>query len=305
MRKILNYTLLFTILALFFWYIARGWDVEVLKQIDFNGFYLLMSLFCLIIHYFLVSKLSHHLLIVKKPLAFKDYLNIYFLSQLGRYIPGKVWMILGKLEALRKKGYSVSWVTFAFFHEMLFMLLGAGVVSVLAFPFVEQFFNGLSGAYKWIASLLLFAVILFLRPVFIKLNELYGRLAKKSSNAESKEYPYSQKTIYSMTLFYSFSWLLQGVGFSLLVKSIFPFAEISPMLIFVYPVAWAFGFLALFSPSGLGVRESVLIFLLGFVFQPSEAAVLSIAARVWATSAEIIVTLFSLIVFGIFKKKQT
>jgi uncharacterized membrane protein YbhN (UPF0104 family) len=56
-----------------------------------------------------------------------------------------------------------------------------------------------------------------------------------------------------------------------------------------YVIAGAVGILAIAVPSGIGVRESVFVFLAAPFVNTQEAIVLSLAARLWATLADVIV----------------
>jgi hypothetical protein len=40
------------------------------------------------------------------PLSYRNRYRIFFLSQLGRYIPGKIWSILGLVYLSQKEGVS-------------------------------------------------------------------------------------------------------------------------------------------------------------------------------------------------------
>ena len=56
-------------------------------------------------------------------------------------------------------------------------------------------------------------------------------------------------------------------------------------------LAGTIGILALFAPSGIGVRESVLAVLLPVIMPVSYAAVIVIISRLWETMIEIALTI--------------
>jgi uncharacterized membrane protein YbhN (UPF0104 family) len=85
------------------------------------------------------------------------------------------------------------------------------------------------------------------------------------------------------------NWLILGFGFYLLMASIFSI-EIRHYFFVTgaFALAGIIGIFALFAPSGLGVRESVLLFCLPLIMNEGLAAAAAILSRVWITLAELI-----------------
>jgi uncharacterized membrane protein YbhN (UPF0104 family) len=48
------------------------------------------------------------------------------------------------------------------------------------------------------------------------------------------------------------------------------------------------GIVAIFAPSGLGVREGALVYLLSFIMPGSIAVIISILSRIWTTLIEMV-----------------
>ena len=82
--------------------------------------------------------------------------------------------------------------------------------------------------------------------------------------------------------------MVGGIGFYLFVDSVFP---VSPHQILFLTGALAFssilGLIAIFAPSGLGVREGALVYLLSLMMPESVAVIISILTRIWMTLIEI------------------
>jgi uncharacterized membrane protein YbhN (UPF0104 family) len=85
-----------------------------------------------------------------------------------------------------------------------------------------------------------------------------------------------------------FAWGIGGFGFYLFVDSVYPLA-LRYSLFVAGAVAFSstLGLIALFAPSGLGVREGALVYLLGFIMPTPVAVILSILTRIWMTLIEI------------------
>jgi len=84
------------------------------------------------------------------------------------------------------------------------------------------------------------------------------------------------------------SWIVGGIGFYLFIDSVHP---VAPQYILFLTGALAasstLGLIAIFAPSGLGVREGALVYLLSFVMAAPVGVILSILTRIWMTLIEI------------------
>jgi hypothetical protein len=77
-------------------------------------------------------------------------------------------------------------------------------------------------------------------------------------------------------------WAAQGLGFFFLACSLYP-VRVSqfPVLCGAYVTAWIVGFVAVFAPGGVGVREGSLAVLLQAVMPFTVAIALSFLGRLW------------------------
>jgi hypothetical protein len=87
---------------------------------------------------------------------------------------------------------------------------------------------------------------------------------------------------------YAGVWLLMGSGFAFLAGSITPITPAQfAALVAAWAAAYVIGYLSLLTPSGLGVRELVMIVLLTPLFPAPVPTVIALAARVWMVFVEI------------------
>ena len=85
---------------------------------------------------------------------------------------------------------------------------------------------------------------------------------------------------------YAVGWVLQGGAFWLLAQSIgLPLSALGGIP--AYSAAYLLGYVAVFAPAGLGVREGFLILFLGPILGAGAAA-LAVVARLWATVLELL-----------------
>jgi uncharacterized membrane protein YbhN (UPF0104 family) len=85
---------------------------------------------------------------------------------------------------------------------------------------------------------------------------------------------------------YAIVWALQGLAFWVLTWGMgyrLTLVEGVP----AYGAAYVAGYIALFAPAGIGVRESLLVVFLGPILG-AGAAVVAVTARLWTTLVELI-----------------
>ena len=92
-------------------------------------------------------------------------------------------------------------------------------------------------------------------------------------------------------------WLIMGSAFALLAAS---FTPVTPQqfaaLIATWAAAYVIGYLSMITPSGLGVREGVMILLLAPLFPAPIPTIIALAARLWMVIAEVVGAAIALVV---------
>ncbi len=113
---------------------------------------------------------------------------------------------------------------------------------------------------------------------------MIGKIFKKELEIPMK---YSQ--ILKVVLMFIGNWLIVGYGFFILVRSVNPAVGWNEMLFCagVFGISAIMGILAIFAPSGLGVREGIILAGLMLIMPESDAAVISVISRLWQSIAEL------------------
>jgi len=214
--------------------------------------------------------------------------KVWFFTNLGKYLPGKVWQFLGMIYMLEKEGvpkknsFSTGVLAQAFsvisglFISVLF--LGANLYS--------QFFSANPGLMAGFVVVSLAILMLLCYPkVLEKIVNLGLRILKK----EKITLDLSVKDVIIYLLFYSLSWLLFGLAFLIFVKAMTQ-ADFNmyPILTGAFAFSLNIGFLALFTPGGIGVREGILVFLLSSLFPLPVSTLISLLSRLWITAGELL-----------------
>ena len=212
-------------------------------------------------------------------------MKLFLLTQAGRYIPGKVWQFVG--AGFLAQTYNVPAVS-CVSTTFLAVLLNQGVGILVSFVFFSQFF----GQYAYIliaaVSITVLCIAFMSSPYFQRMLNAAGRLFKRKAPEVSVP---RFHILYVYACLYAVIWGLFGAGFMLLARGIIPGSDQISFLqaTGALTAACVIGFLSLFAPSGLGVREAILTLLLAPVIGEASAGMLAIAARVWMTLVEIIV----------------
>lgn len=208
----------------------------------------------------------------------------YFLSQLAKYIPGKLWILPGRALALRPSGVSMISSSLGIIVE-LSVLIVSGVVAFL--PYLLLTSNEvLDPSWSLGVGLLVASILLALHPRIFNpvLRWLMVRLGHASVDVNLTGIKLTQMLLICLVF-----WLAAGLGLALLARSVqeMPF-RLWILIPSAFSMAWVLGFLAFFTPGGLGVREGALALLLApFLPAPLPAALALLGRLLW-TVAELI-----------------
>ena len=211
----------------------------------------------------------------------------YFASQLGKYIPGKAWVILIRCALINNQTTTAPVVIASTFYETLAMMAAGSLLALVALLSAGNARPVMLVLAGGLAAGLLFAV---LPPVFGRLTTWTARSFQKSGTIPIAAITYT-------TWFQGFSYCIPGwtaAGMSLLAIasslgiSLFSLAG---FLLACGSMALAIvgGFAVLIVPAGLGVREWVLMQTLGPSIGTSNAVLVAILARITHVSVELFV----------------
>ncbi|MFP5502980.1 MAG: lysylphosphatidylglycerol synthase domain-containing protein [Candidatus Sericytochromatia bacterium] len=216
-------------------------------------------------------------------LSFKDAFRILFYSNLGEYLPGGVWNMVGRVALAQRVGVPPLKTSATLLMEVACQVTAAILVALLTFPaFAGQ---GMLANPLLLAGAAI-AVIIGMHPRILNAVLALGeRLTKKTL----PRFPFSYRFILGMLAYYTLNWLILGASFAALGQALLA-TPLTPgqlgLLVGSFAVAWNVGVFAFFFPAGLGVREVALITLLASAFPPAWPAVLALVARVWILAGE-------------------
>lgn len=214
--------------------------------------------------------------------------RIWFVSNLGRYVPGKVWQIgaMGVMAANAGVAASAA-VGSSLVIALVNVLVGFGVVAVTGRDALAML--GADGASLWAPLLLLAAVTASLPWTLAPLVRFTGRVTGRVVDAPDLP----AAAVWMAAAGCAVAWLLYGAAFRELAIALLGSAAGGPIssYVAVFALSYLAGYLVLPAPGGIGVREVALGTLLvgtGLVASGAEATVLVVASRLWLTVMEIV-----------------
>jgi len=203
-------------------------------------------------------------------------------SLLGKYLPGKVFALLGRLYMYQSNGVRSAQVTACFLLEAACAALAALLIAVVGMLWTWG--PDRIGALAAPAALLVAGLIIATHPgVLGRLMNIGLRMAGRSPIVLNVRW----HDVAGWTALMAVNWLGLGLGFHLLLGALTAApAHLYVFLTGTFAAAGIIGILAIFAPAGLGVREGVMTALLATVLPPGIAVAAALLTRLWMTLAE-------------------
>lgn len=213
-------------------------------------------------------------------------IRVWLATNLGRYIPGKVWQLSGLAVHLRESGASGSLgLASALAFQVVVLVTGIAVAAGVLGGDLALVPGG--SPVVAVAAVVLLLALLHPRVVGGGMRLAARFLDREDApDAEPPTGPALLRSAGGMVL----AWGLYGFGLWCLLRGLSAAAVPGPVLLTgVFAAAYVAGYLVLVAPGGLVVREGAMTGLLA-ALTPMGAAVagaLAVAARLWVTVAEL------------------
>ena len=200
----------------------------------------------------------------------------YYTGQLGKYVPGGVWAVVGRAEMAVRGGvpradaYSVTGLS------MFTTYSAAALCAALG--------SLLSWERPIIGAALLLALVFGLSVYAIAplRQRLMGLLRKVTSGTNELTTP---KDMLALTIVQVPAWIMISLSTTITAHAFG--AEVGVLhMFFVSSLSWLIGFLVIGAPGGLGVRESIFTGLLSASIGTSTALSLAVASRMIFVSVD-------------------
>jgi len=208
--------------------------------------------------------------------------RMYLVGQLGKYLPGSVWAFVMQVELSLRAG-----IPRARSFAASLVLIGMSTTAALLLGLMGlPSLHAVGGAAIWAAvALVPIALVCAVPPVLSRLVDLFLRLLRKGG----LNHRLRLRGLAPVVGWSALAWTLFGVQFWLLGAGVGGAATASlPSAIGAFALAMTAGMLAIASPSGLGVREAVLVASLAPFMGAGPALGIALASRLVLTVADVI-----------------
>jgi len=207
--------------------------------------------------------------------------SVYATSQIAKYIPGNIAQFVGRHVMGRGLGVNHATLVLASIYEILGLCvtaIGVGVVGGFALGIGVEWPFTVSLTFL-LAGFICFILLYYLGPFFFPI-----LLKKFDIGFEIQNFEYIKCTLLlSRILFRYFAFfvcagtILLGIAFSF-VKP--PPTDHIGLLLIAFSVSWVAGFITPGAPSGIGVREAIIVYMLQAAITPSMALMVAMLFRV-------------------------
>jgi uncharacterized membrane protein YbhN (UPF0104 family) len=203
-----------------------------------------------------------------KQISLARAIKFFGYAEITKYIPGAIWPTVSKSVAINNSSQGI----LAALYDAAFKVIVCAIIIVcLAF-------KELSELLSFPGTLLLCIILLagstpVVATKVIELMQTYFDKKTKKVNISVKKYLFALSP-------YVVAWLLFGTGFFFFLQGIsitFPFLQATSYFL----IAWLIGFIVVFVPGGIGVREGVLVLLLTPLLGQPIAIIVSVLSRIW------------------------
>ena len=261
--------------------------------------WLATSCILLCLYYFILAGCWHGITVANQTaLPAADGILAYFYSLLGKYIPGRVGLILGRLYLYKRGARQVKDVVVSLMLETTLQILSGALVILITMASAPGPMHRYRAAV-W-ALVAVMALASSPRVIQVILNRITRWLRRDPVKVSMRSWQSS-----GILLLYVVDCFILGAAFFAFVRGIAPvesahFLYLNGAIL----LAGLAGVLSLFAPGGLGVREGVLLLLLQAIMPTGLAVVIVLATRCWTTVIELAAFLASLL-FDVIRKSRS
>lgn len=214
------------------------------------------------------------------PLPALEAVRVFMVANLGRYLPGKVWQIAGLAVLAKRRGVPAG-------TAMGAAVMGQGIALVAALLVgMGALLSGPEDVRRWGlpgAAVVVAATGLVLVPrIFRSSMGVWFRLARQDA-------PAGLGSVHALRwlLLYTANWALYAFSFWVLAASFGHRGDVLPVAS-AFAAAYVLGYVMIFAPAGVGVREGFLVAFLTPYLGVGPAGALAVMARLWTTAVELL-----------------
>jgi glycosyltransferase 2 family protein len=284
--KAISFTIVILIFIFVFLKVSDDWSSIHWDTIQIKYMFILPALLIAIISNLLICYIWKRILcLFRINMPFLASFRIQLISQIGKYIPGKIGLLFTKMIECNKVGISNKISMLSASYEIGLGLYFQLLVGAVTIPFFLPFFSNSIKTVSIKSFIILIPLgFVFVHPYFfLSFTNLFFKIINK-------------KTIHMNIKF--FNWFILILSFLSLaflngllgffVINMFYAVSFDNIFYIIGTTSWAFllGLLSIFAPSGIGVRDGILVGFYSYLMPAPLALAVAIIIRILATSVE-------------------
>jgi hypothetical protein len=285
-------------------YVSRNWQTFATQSWRISWANLALALFFALLRKFLGGVqwglISRYRRENRGLAVLAEDLRVYFLSSLATYIPGSVWMVASRVQLNSRLGASVLFTSTGMVYETaLFVWASCLVGSYMAI----QIFPNQARAISITIGVLILLSLVAIHPSVIR--ALIRRLGKwvKGKDQLFIKANYLDSLLLLTTAIMVF--VVGGVSHFFLARTFYNSLPLGIVgnITSAFALAWTIGYLTPIAPSGLGVRDGILVALFSMWMPGPIAVVVTLVSRLLLALEDVIWAGVTLILGPVVLKK--
>jgi len=222
------------------------------------------------------------------PVPRRWSVKTYLLAQLGRYVPGGIWDVAGRMVLSSDRGLPKGPVSVSILVEMVLGVVTGAMIFLFSLLFWDR---ALPPEALYVAVGFVLVGLLVLHPALLgPVLSLAARLLRR----DTVPLPLRYSQVLLLAAYHLLARLVIGLAFFLFAAALVPLDwHLMPVFAGIFVAAWVMGFVVVFAPQGLGVREGVMVFLLSFYMPVAAASVIAMAFRLWLSLRDLAVAVLA------------
>jgi len=298
-----NKKYIFSILQFFITIFAIGYLIFLIKQylpdikvldIKINPTLLFLSTIVvtlsLILWAIIWSKIINSLSIKKNELSI--IVNIYITSNLTKYLPGSVWNYVLRDFYGKTKGIESKKIWMVNYIEILGSVFSGSLIYLLSLLFNHKNSPIINPLFILFLTII---ILITISPPFV--NYFFSIISRKGNIQIEKDFQYNWKIFFIFISFSMLNWIFVCTGVFIFMASIVEInPNVLPEIFGIWSISIVTGLVAVGVPQGIGIRESIMIFLLSLLIGFASATLISVSSRVWLLACDLLSYLLWLLI---------
>jgi glycosyltransferase 2 family protein len=247
---------------------------------NINYIFLGVGILCFFTYYLMRGYLWRFLLSQSgKKISFAQNTYRFAFSELKRFTPGNIWSFLSRSSLFTEVGFDKKTVGISLIADIELVVIGCGLVSILAIPFILSSSQELQSRLSSLLPLSIILVIIY----FIAVGMIFKKRYDKSAGILSSVFLPGFKLDYKLksVILAVITYFIYGLGNYFVLISIVNVGagQLIPLSAF-FVFALLVGYLTFITPMGLGIRELVISLGLSAIMTSADAGAVSIFTRI-------------------------